>query len=201
MPRETFALLGQPRGSRGRNAVLAVSLLSLVYVPTPASAGFFDFLFNPKAPIWNPFAPQPEQTQPTQRANPVQKKKPQHSVARTPRVHEKSRPPVLQVASRDFMEDGSLRGGDAVMTANGIRIFTGPPGERHRPEHFTSLNEIKGLGKRERSALTALDGRTASTIHTESKESITTGRSAAGHVTAGALITDPKGRTIRYVGP
>lgn len=200
MLRKAPALFGPPRSRRGGCAVLAASMLAIVSAPPPASAGFFDFLFNPKAPIWNPFAPAPEQAQPTQRAAPARKKKP-HAVARTLHLLERTRPSGLPLASRDFMDDGSLRGGDAVMTPNGIRIFTGPPGARHRPENFVRLNEIKGLGKQERSALAALEARTSGVSRTEAKQSLATGRSAAGTIAAGALITDPKGRTIRYVGP
>lgn len=198
MIRETLAQIA-PRALRGGNAVLAVFMLGALSAPTPARAGFFDFLFNPKAPIWNPFAPEPQHAQPTQRAAPVRKKKPLRPVARAPRL-EKTQPSRAPLASRDFMDDGSLRGGDAVMTPNGIRIFTGPPGDRHRPEQFTTLDEIKGLGKRERSALSALDARTAST-RAAVKPILASGRSAAENIAAGALITDPKGRSIRYVGP
>jgi hypothetical protein len=199
MIREILAQI-EPRALRGGSAVLAVFMFVVVFTPTPASAGFFDFLFDPKAPIWNPFAPEPQQAQPTQRAAPVRKKKPHRPVARAPRI-EKTQPSGAPLASRDFMDDGSLRGGDAVMTPNGIRIFTGPPGDRHRPEQFSTLDEIKGLGKRERSALSALDGHTASTTRAETKGILATGRSAAENIAAGALITDPKGRSIRYVGP
>ncbi len=202
MLRKAGARLGHPRPTRRGCAVLAASLLAIVSGSPPANAGFFDFLFNPKAPIWNPFAPEPQQAQPAPRAAPVaRKKKSNQSAARTLRLLEKTRPSGLPLASRDFMDDTSLRGGDAVMTPNGIRIFTGPPGARHRPENFARLSEIKGLGKQARSALAALDARTAGGSRAEDKQSLATGRSAAGHLASGALVTDPKGRTIRYVGP
>lgn len=168
----------------------------------PARAGFLDFLFNPKAPIWNPFAPEPEQAQPSPRAvAPVRKKKPHRLASRSLSVFEKTRPSGLPHASLDFMDDGSLRGGDAVMTPNGIRIFVGQTGTKHRPESFASLTQVKGLGKRERSALAALDARLSGSRRAEAKAGLVTGRSSAEPVSSGKLITDPKGRTIRYVGP
>jgi hypothetical protein len=185
--------------SRG-GCLLAVSMLVVFSAPTPASAGLFDFLFDPKAPIWNPFAPEPQQARPIQRAAPVRKKKPLRPVAHAPRL-EKAHPSGAPLASRDFLDDSSLRGGDAVMTANGIRIFTGPPGDRHRPEQFATLDKVKGIGKRERSELSALDARANGAKRTQAKPILATGRSAAENITAGALVTDPKGRSIRYVGP
>ncbi len=202
MLRKALALLERHRTSRGRRAVLAASLLAIVSAPLPAGAAssdFFDFLFNPKSPLWAPFRPDPEQ--PVQRAAPARKKKAFRPAARQLQVAERSRPSGLPLASRDFMDDRSLRGGDAVMTSNGIRIFTGPPGTRHSPENFARLSEIKGLGKHERAALAALDARGTGPSRTEPQRSLATGRSAAGRDAAVSLITDPKGRTIRYVGP
>jgi hypothetical protein len=194
-------LTDRPRTYRGGCALLAVVLVAAVSAPAPASAGFFDFLFNPKAQFWNPFAPQPEPVQPIQRAAPVRKRKPPHLANRTMQLVEKTRPSGLPAASREIMDDRSLRDGDAVMTPSGIRIFIGPRGERHRPENFARLGEIKGLGKYERAALAAIDARGSGVNHNEAKPSLATGRSAASQVTAGTIITDPKGRTIRYVGP
>jgi hypothetical protein len=201
MLRKARASLERWRPSRGGYAVLAASMLAIVSAPAPARAGLFDFLFNPKAPVWNPFAPTPEAQPAPQRAAPVQKNKPRQAAAHRLRHVEKVRLSNLPLASRDFMDDSSLRDGDAVMTPNGIKIFTGPRGARHSPQSFASLGEIKGLGKRERSALAALDARTARATRAEAKPSLASGRSAAEHIAAGAVITDPKGRTIRYVGP
>lgn len=190
----------ETRHSHRASKVLLGCLAATLVVPAPANAGFFDFLFNPKAPIWNPFAPQPEVVQPTQRPAPPRKKKP-NLAARNLRLLEKTRPSGLPLASRDFMDDKSLRDGDAVMTPNGLRIFTGPRGDRHRPESFARLDQIKGLGKHERAALAALDGRPVAGSGADDKQRLATGRSSAGPVAAGAVITDPKGRAIRYVGP
>ncbi len=196
---EPFASFGRAPAFRSGSAVLAVSLLAILAAPAPAHADFFDFLFNPKSPLWAPFRQEPEQ--PVQRAAPVQKKKALRPAARKLHLAERSRPSGLPLASRDFMDDSSLRGGDAVMTPNGIRIFTGPRGNRHTPENFARLSEVKGLGKQERAALAALDARGTGAARAEPARSLVTGRSAAAQEDGGLLITDPKGRTIRYVGP
>jgi hypothetical protein len=203
MFRQARALLGQPRSRRGGCAVLAaVAMLAFGFAPRPARAGLLDFLFDPKAPVWNPFAPTPQQAQPTPRSAPVvQRKKSRKSVARTVRLRDKTRASGLPPASHDFLDDGSLRGGDAIMTPNGIRIFTGPPGRHHRLENFARVNEIEGLGKQERSALIALDSRASGFRAKNAERNIATGRSAAMPLATGARFTDPRGRTIRYVGP
>lgn len=179
--------------------MLAAAMVMTVSTAAPARADFFDFLFNPKSPLWAPFRQEPEQ--PVLRTAPAHKKKAFRPAARQMHLAERSRPSSLPLASRDFMDDSSLRGGDAVMTPNGIRIFTGPPGNRHTPENFARLGEVKGLGKQERAALAALDTRGTGASRAAPERSIVTGRSAAAHDAAGLLVTDPKGRTIRYVGP
>jgi hypothetical protein len=200
MFREALAQFA-PRAMRGASAALAAAIIVIFSVSSAASAGLFDFLFNPAAPIWNPFAPEPHQAQPIERTGSVRRKKPPVSAAHVRRL-ETTKPSAFPLASRDFMDDQSLRGGDAVMTPNGIRIFTGPPGDRHRPDQFSSLDAIKGLGKRERSALSALDTPRPSAMRSaEAEPSILMGRSAAEPGPSGTLVTDSKGRPIRYVGP
>ncbi len=107
--------------------------------------------------------------------------------------------PVRLQGSVDLMEDDSLRKGDAVVTPAGIRVFTGYSSDRHKPEDFKRPSEIKGLAKSERKALAALDAQGAAAGR---MSALVTGRSAAGRkLSAGELITDARGRTIRYVGP
>ncbi|MGH6835956.1 MAG: hypothetical protein ACREC9_10505 [Methylocella sp.] len=108
-------------------------------------------------------------------------------------------PPIGPVPPTDLMDDESLRRGDAVMTPTGIRIFIGSSGDHHEPEDFRKPSEIKGLPKRERKALAALD---AQGSDTEGKRSMVTGRSASElKLVFGQTIIDPQGRPIRYVGP
>lgn len=98
------------------------------------------------------------------------------------------------------MEDWSLRKGDAVVTPAGIRIFVGPSGKHHAAEDFRAPSEVKGLTKRERKALTSLG--TQGFVERAHSGAAVTGRSASeGTVVPGEMITDPQGRTIRYVGP
>ena len=97
------------------------------------------------------------------------------------------------------MDDESLRPGDAVVTASGIRIFIGSSGSHHAPEDFRKLSEIKGLPKRERKALAALDGQGSGP---DGKSGMAAGRSASElKLVSGETIIDPQGRSIRYVGP
>jgi hypothetical protein len=102
-----------------------------------------------------------------------------------------------------LMDDDSLREGDAVMTHFGIRVFTGDSGRHHRAEDFASLSSIKVISKRARSALLAIDSRQSSAGQVAVLQpDVLTGRSVAEpQVEAGAMITDPKGNTVRYVGP
>ena len=106
-------------------------------------------------------------------------------------------------APTDLMDDASLHRGDAVMTQAGIRIFVGDSSDHHQPEEFRKISEIKKLSQRERKALTALDARGANSGgQTAGQSDMVTGRSATEHnVAAGETITDPNGRTVRFVGP
>lgn len=79
----------------------------------------------------------------------------------------------------------------------------GYSGSHHEPEDFRKISEIKKLSQRERSALAALDAPGSITgRQTAGEHGIVTGRSATeDNITVGQTITDPNGRTIRYVGP
>ena len=97
------------------------------------------------------------------------------------------------------MDDDSLRPGDAVMTASGIRIFIGSSGTPHVPQDFRKLSEITGFSKRERKALAALDAQGSGL---DGNPGMATGRSASElNLVFGETIIDPQGRSIRYVGP
>ncbi len=102
----------------------------------------------------------------------------------------------------DLMNDESLQDGDAVMTRAGIRIFVGDSSEHHKLTDFKKISEIKGLSKRERSALADLDTPGSNSYAKNGKPEIVTGRSVKDSSLApGEMIIDPKGRSIRYVGP
>lgn len=191
-------------------AVVAGGLGQGIVFPGAARAGFFDFLFG-----------QPPQTQAVRHyeANPGQMPgqwgagQGFHQGANR-RVHRHERKAAghgkLIVADRidhpvrpplpvDLMDDDSLRKGDAVMMPAGIRIFAGHSGDHHEPEDFRKLSEIKGLPKRERNALAALDAQGSGA---GGKPGLASGRSASElKLVPGETVTDTQGRAIRYVGP
>ncbi len=77
----------------------------------------------------------------------------------------------------------------------------GSSGGHHQPEDFRKISEIKKLSQRERHALAVLDTPNANPGGAkDGAASMATGRSVS-EVTIGETITDPNGRTIRYVGP
>ncbi|VFU08249.1 conserved protein of unknown function [Methylocella tundrae] len=97
------------------------------------------------------------------------------------------------------MDDDSLRDGDAVMTPDGIRIFTGSSSTHHSTDDFAKISEIKGLPSRERNVLLAID---AGSSGGSGDSALLVGRSVADSgLSEGAMITDAKGHRIRYVGP
>lgn len=81
----------------------------------------------------------------------------------TVRLH---RPSPKYVVSRDvpgksakvsIFEDRTLRRGDAVMTADGIRIFAGSSSWPYAPQDFVSLNDAGRLSRDTSKVLAALD--------------------------------------------
>lgn len=190
-------------------ALWTVGAVSGMTYPNIAQAGFFDFLFglqDPAARSYDAYPGHPQGAYPEYRKR-ADYGSHRHAHKNTARrkliVADKSDHPIGPQAPVDIMNDESLQRGDAVMTHAGIRIFVGYSGGRHRPEDFRKISEIKKLSQRERSALAALDmpGSKAGG-QTNANASLITGRSATEHkVTAGETITDPNGRTVRYVGP
>ncbi len=121
-------------------------------------------------------------------------------VAAAPRhriVEAKAHP--VAPGSVDLMDDDSLRDGDAVMTADGLRIFVGSEGRHHSSDDFARISETEGLSRRERSALLAVDAGRAG----EGRQpALVAGRSASNKgISAGVSIVDSRGARIRYVGP
>jgi len=191
----TFLSARSVRAFHGAGLIVICAAL----FPNPARAGFFDFLLEPfKALQGQNYGAPGGFHRP--RTHP-------------PHPHRAAGPKKLIVANRsgprhapgpvDLMDDESLRRGDVVMTQDGIRIFVGPSSDHHQPEDFRSISEVKNLSSRERQALIGLDGQTTGVQGARpATADLRTGRSAAGSkITAGETITDPNGRTIRYVGP
>jgi hypothetical protein len=189
-------------------ALWTAGTVPVIAFPNVAHAGFFDFLFGPPPAARSYAYPGGEPF----RAGPVFRRRaehPTHRHAHVLAVHkkvflaDKTDHEVGPQAPVDLMDDDSLRHGDAVMTQTGIKIFVGYSSDHHRPEDFRKISEIKKLSKRERSAFAALDASSLNRgAQTGSNPGVVTGRSASeNQLTTGETITDPNGRTIRYVGP
>ena len=63
-----------------------------------------------------------------------------------------SKPPVVPI-----LADATLKRGDAVVTAQGVRIFVGPASATHTPADFVSVDEAKHISKDAASMFAALD--------------------------------------------
>lgn len=188
-------------------ALWTAGTVSVIGSSSVAQAGFFDFLFGPQTPA-RPYYAYPG-GEPF-RAGPAFRRRadhPYHKHTHTFAAHrklilaDKTDRPVGPQQPVDLMDDDSLQHGDAVMTQTGMKIFVGYSSDHHRPEDFRKISEVKKLSKRERGAFAALDA-SAQGAQTAGDPGMVTGRSASEKkVTAGETITDPNGRTIRYVGP
>jgi hypothetical protein len=196
--------MGVARNGRGAALAVVVGLVQSIALPSVAHAGFFDFLFGQlfqSRPV-RPFEGMPGQwgADPgfRRRADPSFHRH-GHKFSARRKMVVADHPPIGPLAPTDLMDDESLRPGDAVMTPSGIRIFVGSSGSHHEPDDFRKLSEIKGLPKRERKALAALDAQGSGT---DGKPAMATGRSASERkLVFGETIIDPQGRSIRYVGP
>jgi hypothetical protein len=197
--------MGVARNRRGV-AIAAVTVALGISFPSLAHAGFFDFLFGQ---LFQGRAVRPHEgyfggmpghwgADPRRRADSGFHRH-GHRLSARQKMLVTDNHPVGPLAPTDLMDDESLRRGDAVMTPSGIRIFIGSSGSHHAPEDFRKPSEIKGLPKRERKALAALDAQDSGT---DGKPGMATGRSASElKLVFGETIIDPQGRSIRYVGP
>jgi hypothetical protein len=199
--------MGVARNRRGV-AIAAVTVALGISFPSLAHAGFFDFLFGQLfqgravRPHEGYFGGMPGHWG----ADPGLRRRADsgfhrhgHRLSTRQKMLVTDNHPVGPLAPTDLMDDESLRRGDAVMTPSGIRIFIGSSGSHHAPEDFRKPSEIKGLPKRERKALAALDAQDSGT---DGKPGMATGRSASElKLVFGETIIDPQGRSIRYVGP
>lgn len=187
----------------------AIAAGALAMPLNAAHAGFFDFLFGPPPVAQSPAPGYPGAIAPRLRGDHFRQRKNKAVLLHHPKnvtMLEKAGKPrkgLPHASPAGLMDDDSLKDGDAVMTQRGIRIFTGDSGRHHKPEDFARLSEIKGLSGRTRTALAAIDAnRSDAGKRIERQHEVVTGRSAAEpHVAAGTMITDAKGRQIRYVGP
>ncbi|MGB6325258.1 MAG: hypothetical protein WBG11_05640 [Methylocella sp.] len=198
--------MGVARNRRGV-AIAAVTVGLGIAFPSIAHAGFFDFLFGqPERPAVRPYGGDFGGMPGHWGANPGFRRHADrgfhghgHKLSARRKLRVADNHPVGPVPPTDLMDDNSLRRGDAVMTATGIRIFIGSSGNHHDPEDFRKPSEVKGLPKSERKALAALDAQGSGT---DGKPRLATGRSASElKLVYGETIIDSQGRSIRYVGP
>ena len=206
--------MGIVRFGRG----FAIVLLGIGLFPDIARAGFFDFLFPQfQAPAARPFEPRPSYRVFSggprfYRHSFRNHKRAPWKVILTDKTHHPAHRKVILANNTnhlvrpytpiDLMDDESLRHGDAVMTGAGIRIFVGDYGSHHDLTDFRMLSEIKGLSKRKRNALAALDAPGSNAGANEGESGMVTGRSVTDStIVTGEMITDARGRSVRYVGP
>jgi hypothetical protein len=198
--------MGVARNSRGL-AVAVVTVGLVIAFPSIAHAGLFDFLFGQtfQTPAVRPYEAYPDGMPHWGNDRGFRRRADRgfhrhgHKLMGRRKTVVADTHPVGPLAPTDLMDDESLRRGDAVMTPTGIRIFIGSSGDHHEPEDFRKPSEIKGLPKRERKALAALDAQDSGT---DGKPGMATGRSASElKLVFGETIIDPQGRSIRYVGP
>jgi len=196
----------------GRNrravAIASVTVGLGIAFPSIARAGFFDFLFGLpfQSPAVRPYDGYFGGMPGHWGADPGFRRRADrgfhrhgHKLVGRRKLLVASSHPVGPVPPTNLMDDESLRYGDAVVTPTGIRIFIGSSGDHHAPEDFRKPSEIKGLPKRERKALAALDAQDSGA---GGKTGMVTGRSASElKLVFGETIIDPQGRSIRYVGP
>ena len=186
--------LKMPLANCARQAAIAATASLWLTAPfSAANAGFFDFLFAP---------PQPAQTVvPVYRPaphfhyhQPKRKVVSRHAKFADDRTH----PSPGRVVS-SVMDDDSLKDGDAVMTRDGIRIFTGASGAHHSSADFAKISEFKHLSSQKRTALLVLD---AGSAGAGPSSALVAGRSVGDSgLSAGEMIIDSRGNRIRYVGP
>lgn len=199
--------MGIARNGRGvAFAMVTVGLVQVIAFPSTAHAGFFDFLFGQlfqSRPV-RPYEGYPGQwgTDPRFRLHAdrgFHRHEHKFTARRRLNAADETGDPGRPPAPADIMDDDSLRPGDAVMTASGLRIFIGSSGTPHAPQDFRKLSDINGFSKRERKALAALDAQGSSP---DGNLGMATGRSASERkLVFGETIIDPQGRSIRYVGP
>lgn len=185
-----------------RRAFLVVCLagLSMVGNAVADDAGIWQFLLGqgrgvygaPPAPAWTPILPPPL---------------PEPRAAKKRVVHVRIARPKL-IAHADIPHKGpvsiyhdpTLRRGDSVMTAQGLRVFKGAGHFPYRASDFVSLAEasrfVAGDKKQLREVQLAFE---RVEVPVTQVAALTTGRSVS--VSLASTTLDVAGKKIRYVGP
>lgn len=108
--------------------------------------------------------------------------------------------PKLQKTT-GLMDDRTLRSGDAVMTKEGLRIFTGEQAAHHEKDEFVALRDAPHGKKGARLVLAAIDDAARLDVGRDRRAELHTGRSVStADVERRPSFTEPD-VSVRYVGP
>lgn len=147
------SLLGQVSfATWGRAAVVAVALLGAVQTATAEDGDFFSSIFGGGTQQAAPqtYAPPAEPVEQPIYRRPLTVKLHRPKVMRQTKVEK----PVGQVS---IYQDKTLRRGDAVMTAKGIRIFAGSSSWPYREDDFVAISAAGRMDKSYQKVLLDLD--------------------------------------------
>ncbi len=179
-----------------------LSIVGLVALPVfSAQAGLFDF--------FSPFEPEPqraiEQPATSELPPPViplqQHRVETHRHMMVVRKNPNDKTPADH-RSLGLKKDSTLREGDAVMTANGRRIYaSASSSQMSEVAKLDGANGAKGLSQTEQTALAAVDVQKTETKSASADELLTGRSSATESSVAWKWLRDPKGKLVRYVGP
>ena len=174
-----------------------------------ANAGFFESLFGGAEPA-PAQAPAPSYEEPAQNTQ-MTRRQPRHvqllkahparaSIVGSPKEDHDA----IKEASKNtnIMQDRTLRPGDAVMTASGLRIFEGSKAANHNVAEFVKVSEAQNVSRDLRPTLVAIDA-PRSPISWQASDvdaSLVTGRSSSAGAAVKYTALDRDGRSIRVVG-
>ncbi len=193
---------------RSSSFLLLAFAASFSLAPAVAQAGFFESLFGltPAAPVQAPGAAQPAPAEAgsyrrARRRVEIEPRERRHHEHRTVAAAAPRAPagPKLQ-RTTGLMDDRTLRAGDAVMTRDGLRIFTGAEADHHVVADFVPLRAAPYGKTGARRVLVAIDEAAHLDIGRDRRSELQTGRSVSAGVERVPSYT-ATGATVRYVGP
>jgi hypothetical protein len=152
---EERALTG-PAFTRRMRLALAIAA-ALTVSTTPGRAGDDGGLgafFREQFGIGQPSDPAPNAVYEVPEDRPITvRPRRRHLVTRRPQA----KVAVGPMAPVSIYDDTTLRPGDAVMTAKGVRVFLGGHSAPYTEEDFTALSDAEGLPKQVQKALVVID--------------------------------------------
>ena len=143
---------GKSRSTWGRAAIAGVALLGAVQTATAEDGDFFSSIFGGGAqqPAPQTAEPAPDSADQPIRRRPLTVKLHRPKVLRETKIDK----PVGKVS---IYQDRTLRRGDAVMTAKGIRIFAGSSSWPYREDDFVAISAAGRMDKGYQKVLLDLD--------------------------------------------